>query len=79
MNMASTTACRNRDMVYGHRRFVIATANMPVMRMGRICVKYMSIPWKDFGLCYVLGYGPIVVFLNNCSLTILGFSSSYTT
>ena len=35
--------------------------------------------WKDFGLCYVLGYGPIVVFLNNCSLTILGFSSSYTT
>nr|VFJ95929.1 MAG: hypothetical protein BECKH772C_GA0070978_1000421 [Candidatus Kentron sp. H] len=60
---------------YGHKTvFVIATANMPVMRMSMICAKYMSISWKDSDLCYVLGYGPIVVFFKNWCLTILGFS-----
>nr|VFK03899.1 MAG: hypothetical protein BECKH772B_GA0070898_103883 [Candidatus Kentron sp. H] len=57
------------------RRFAIATANMLVMRMVMDFAKYMSIPWRSFGLCCAL----IAVFLKNCYLTILDFSSSYTT
>nr|VFK08203.1 MAG: hypothetical protein BECKH772C_GA0070978_104952 [Candidatus Kentron sp. H] len=74
MNMISMLVCRSGGTLT--KRFAIATANMLVMRVVMDFAKYMSIPWRDFGLCYVLGYGPIVVFLNNCSLTILGFSSS---
>nr|VFJ92919.1 MAG: hypothetical protein BECKH772A_GA0070896_100501 [Candidatus Kentron sp. H]VFJ93756.1 MAG: hypothetical protein BECKH772B_GA0070898_100501 [Candidatus Kentron sp. H]VFK00641.1 MAG: hypothetical protein BECKH772C_GA0070978_100501 [Candidatus Kentron sp. H] len=38
--------------------------------------KYMSVPWRGFGFCCALGYALIAVFLKNCYLTILDFSSS---
>jgi hypothetical protein len=37
------------------KRSVIALENMPEMRMAMAFVKFMSIQWKDFGLCYALG------------------------
>nr|VFK05463.1 MAG: hypothetical protein BECKH772A_GA0070896_105552 [Candidatus Kentron sp. H]VFK06386.1 MAG: hypothetical protein BECKH772B_GA0070898_106761 [Candidatus Kentron sp. H]VFK08865.1 MAG: hypothetical protein BECKH772C_GA0070978_105542 [Candidatus Kentron sp. H] len=37
---------------------------------------YMSILWRGFGLCCALGCALIAVFLKNCYLTILDFSSS---
>nr|VFK03019.1 MAG: hypoxanthine phosphoribosyltransferase [Candidatus Kentron sp. H] len=74
MNMISMLVCRSGGTLT--KRFAIATANMLVMRMVMDFAKYMSIPWRDFGLCCALGYALIVVFLKNCYLTILDFSSS---
>ncbi len=60
MNTTSTIACPNGAICT--KVSIILPESMPVMKMEMDFMKYMSTHWKDFGLCFVPGYGLIEAF-----------------
>jgi len=54
---------------------IILLMSMPVMKTEMAFMNLMLTQWKDFGLCYVLGYVHIAVFhKRSCLATSLSLS-----